>query len=270
MATKTKKKSGKTTTKKKKSNGKKVNIKAVIIPFVAIILVIVIAIVGIALHNEPSKANPFEGVNADCLKGVDVSHHNGKIDWKQMSKDVDFAIVRVGARGYEAGNIIEDKKARTNLKNAKKYGVPVGAYFYTQAVTPKEAQEEARFALKVVKKYDIELPIFIDFEYAYNKKGALGGRLLDANLTTEENTKIINAFCDVIEKAGYQSGVYASSYIYKWHLNMKALNKNCFIWVADYNENVTYNGDYDIWQYTSKGKMKSNGSKYIDLNYWYL
>ncbi|MGN0457833.1 MAG: glycoside hydrolase family 25 protein [Eubacterium sp.] len=269
MSVNTKKKRRKPATKKKKS--KKVNIdKRMLIPLIAVFLVIVTAIAVSSVGRASHRDNPFENIDAEYLCGIDVSHHNGKIDWKKISKSTDFAIIRVGARGYEKGNIIEDTRAKENLKGANKAGIPVGVYFYTQAVTPKEAEQEAKFALKMIKKYDVSLPVFIDFEYAYNKKGELDGRLLEANLTKQENTEIINAFCSVIERAGYQTGVYASSYIYKSHLAMEDLNENCFIWVADYNDSVTYDGPYDIWQYSDKGKMEGIGSKNVDLNYWYL
>lgn len=267
MATKTKKK--RKSSAKKKTKKTNINMRF-IAPAVAVLLIIAISATIIALHNNPTKENPFPNATSSCLRGVDVSHHNGKINWKNASKELDFAIVRVGARGYAVGEILKDERAKENLAGANKNNIPVGVYFYTQAITPKEAADEARYALKVIKGYDIQLPIFIDFEYAYNKKGKIDGRLYKANLTKEENTKIINAFCEVVEKAGYQCGVYASTYVYESKLVMKKLNKNCFIWVADYNKGITYDGDYDIWQYSSRGKISSISKKRLDLNYWYI
>ncbi len=268
MATKTKKKRRRSATKKR---SKKFNMNhKIFIPVVAAVLVIAVALMMIFIDKPSARENPFENINAEYVNGIDVSHHNGKIHWKTVRDSIDFAIVRVGARGYVNGNIIEDRTAEANLKGANKAGVPIGAYFYTQAVTPEEAEEEAKYVLKVIKGYDVSLPVFIDFEYAYNKKGEISGRLYKANLTKEENTEIINAFCRVIEKAGYQSGVYASTYIYESHLVLDDLNKDCFIWVADYNKNISYKGKYDIWQYSDKGRLKGVGSKNVDLNHWYL
>ena len=78
-------------------------------------------------------------------KGIDVSDNNGKIDWEMVKETQDFAFIRVGYRGYGNGEIVEDKYARENLKNAEKAGIPVGVYFYTQALDEKEAEKEADF-----------------------------------------------------------------------------------------------------------------------------
>ena len=258
MAIKTKKKA------KTKSNQNK-KIAAIVLFSVCILSVFAIIINSTSSKKEESN---LINLNKDVAYGIDVSYHNGKIDWKKVKSEVDFAFIRVGYRGYDDGLVHLDSKARTNLKNANKNSVPIGVYFYSQAINETEAEEEASFVLKEIKKYDVSLPVVIDFEYP-SKNGKNVGRLVNANLTKKEKTALINAFCKKVSDAGYTPAVYASSYIYKSHISPKKLNDDVMIWVADYNEKVTYSGDYDFWQFSDKGKCKGVSSKYVDTNYWY-
>ncbi len=280
MATKTKKKRNKKTTKKK-TNGKKtnnkrkpsakkkqINRKPIIALSAAALAVILIAAVCIAFHSGGKRSSTIEAPDKEIAWGIDVSSHNGEIDWSSVKSSADFAFVRVGCRGYTEGEIILDKRFKENAKGANKNGVPIGVYFYSQAINEKEAEEEAKFVLEKIKSYDISLPVVIDFEYVY-ENGSHMGRLYDASLSKAERTSLINAFCDKIRKAGYTPGIYASSYIYASQLNMKDIDEDVFIWVADYNESVTYNGYYDIWQYSETGSCDGVSSKNVDMDYWY-
>ena len=263
MGTKTKKKAAKG--KADKKNKRKI---------VLICLAVVLALAGMfaaffALHGGSRQTGTVKLPDKEIAKGIDVSSHNGDIDWKTVKSEVDFAFIRVGFRGYSEGEINFDKNAKYNLRHANKAGVPVGVYFYSQAVNEKEAEEEAQFVLSKIKSYDISLPVVIDFEYA-SKGGKFTGRLYEARLTIKENTALINAFCDKIRKAGYTPGIYASSYIYKSYVKPKQFDKDTFIWVADYNSEVSYGGYYDIWQYTEKGKCKGVSSSSVDFNRWYV
>lgn len=239
------------------------------------VLVAVIAVISIisgiiVYHNEDRAATPaFFSTDATQLAGIDVSQHNGKIDWHKVKDEADFAFIRVGYRGYGDGKIYKDKKAKTNLKNANKNNVPVGVYFYSQAINEKEAEKEAQYLIDAVKDYDIDLPLVIDFEYAM-KNGKHTGRLHNANLTNKERTRLVNAFCKKVSDAGYTPGIYASTYVYETQFNVKDLDENAVIWVADYNKNITYSGDFDIWQYSEHGTCSGINSNDVDLNYWYL
>lgn len=234
------------------------------------VLITAIVISSIAIANsrqrEPQTVYDFGKKTA---QGIDVSEHNGELDWQKLAEEFDFAFIRVGYRGYGNGDICEDKYAKDNLKAAQKAGIPFGVYFYTQAVTEKEAKAEADFVLSVIKHYDLALPVVIDFEYPTDENGIHTGRLVDEHLDAKNNTQIIKAFCDRVEDKGYISGLYASSSVLKNNVNLKDINENTIIWVADYNDKVTYDVDYTIWQYSKTGQAEGNGSKYIDLNYWY-
>ena len=246
----------------------KIDIKIIIAAVVAVALIA--SIIAIASTKSKSRHNEnLYSFNKSVADGIDVSEHNGEIDWDKVKEEKDFAFIRVGYRGYGSGDIIEDKYARDNLEGANKAGIPVGVYFYTQAVSEKEAEKEADFVHSIIKKYDIDLPVIIDFEYPIDSDGNATGRLTDAQLDADESTDIINAFLTKIEKKGYCSGVYASSSVLANRINMDELNKSSIIWVADYNSRVTYDVDYTVWQYSETGSCDGIGSKYVDLNYWY-
>lgn len=242
------------------------------IPSAAVLIVIAVAmVISIIVITAPKGRKP-DGLyqfNQSVSSGIDVSEHNGSIDWEIVKETQDFAFIRVGYRGYGNGEIVEDKYAAENLKNAQKAGLPVGVYFYSQAVNTDEAEEEAAFVYSIIKKYNIDLPVMIDFEYPIDSDGNAVGRLVKSRLDADTNTKIINAFINKLEKKGYTAGVYASSGVLSKRINLKKLTDSAVIWAADYNDKVTYNVDYTIWQYSETGTVNGVGSKYVDLNYWY-
>lgn len=236
----------------------------------ALILVAAITATVLVCANRADTRSEFFSMLGSVAKGIDVSEHNGEIDWNTVSDNVDFAFVRAGYRGYGTGKIAEDKYAKQNLKQANKADVPVGVYFYTQAVNAEEAKKEAQFVLSIIGRYDIDLPIVIDFEFAADSEGYDTGRLYEANLSAQQSTEIINAFCSEISAKGYTPALYASSGMMLYHIDMEQLNSDAVIWVADYNKEPIYSGDYDIWQYSKTESCDGISSKYVDMNYWYL
>lgn len=259
MATKTRK-------KKTKVNKKDKNIKRLL----AIIFAVLCLAIGVAVFQTMHKnqvKNHTVDFGKDRAVGVDLSYHNGNVDFSKLKDNVDFAIIRIGYTGYTEGESNMDKKAKSYIKSAKKAGIPIGVYYYSQATTVEEAEKEAKFVLGFLDNYYIDLPVFYDVEYA-EKNGSLTGRLYNAKLSKNDQTDIINAFCNKLEKADYMTGVYSSTYMFESRINIKKLNKNAYIWLADYNDKVTYNGHYDIWQYTNKGKIDGVKNK-VDKNYWY-
>lgn len=246
------------------------NKKSIAAIIISVVLVLCLTVGAIVTHNHSDRSrSELLDIDKDVAYGIDVSAHNGEIDWDKVSGEVDFAFIRAGYRGYSNGTLFEDKCAKYNLKHAKRAAVPVGVYFYSQAITPEEAEEEADFVLDFIEHYRVTLPVVIDYEYAYDN-GELGGRLFHANLSKNECTQIISAFAKKVSDAGYTAGVYASTNFYETKINVKQLDKSTVIWVADYNQNITYDGYYDIWQYAKSGSCDGVPSKYVDTNNWYL
>lgn len=229
------------------------------------IAVCIAAVIGAFCKKEPI----YYDFGKAQAKGYDLSEHNGDIDWDKLCEEVDFVFIRVGYRGYGSGKICEDKNARKNIKAAEKAGIPYGVYFYTQAVNQKEAEEEAAFVHRIIKHSSPSLPAVMDFEYPTDENGDKTGRLWEAALTEEESTAVVNAFCDKLRKYGYMSGIYASSSVLYQAMDTSNLLNDCVIWVADYNGSVTYDVDYNIWQYTRTGESECVESQYVDINYFY-
>lgn len=131
-------------------------------------------------------------------KGIDVSKHQGNIDWNKVAADgVEFAFIRVGLRGYGTeGKLVEDDTFEQNVKGALQAGIKVGVYFYSQAITDEELLEEANLVLEKVKPYNIELPIVFDVEKVSGGKGRAN------DLSVEERTRLTALFCQTIQDAG--------------------------------------------------------------------
>ena len=198
----------------------------------------------------------------DKIYGIDVSYFQYDIDWSKVKNDVDFAIIRVGYRGYgESGDLVLDYKFKENIKEAKAAGLEVGVYFYTQAITPAEAREEADYVYKYIKNYELELPVYFDIESVDWDSG----RLDNADLTVAERTKLCRAFCNRMISYGYESGVYANM---NWLNNLidgKLLGSKYPIWLANYTNQTEYDKEYQTWQFSSTGKI-SGISTNVDMN----
>ena len=179
--------------------------------------------------------------------GIDVSKWNKTIDWNKVkNQGVDFAIIRCGYRGSKNGYLIEDPCFEENIKNATAAGVKVGVYFFTQAKTAAEGVEEASMVLSLTKGYDLSFPLYIDTE------GAGGGRA--DGISVSERTEAVRAFCETVENAGLTAGVYASKSWLNHNLDMGQLS-GYSTWLAQYSSKATYDGVYDMWQYTSAGRL---------------
>lgn len=199
------------------------------------------------------------------LKGIDVSKWQGDINWGAVkAAGIQFAIIRCGARGSSSGSISTDSKYKQNIERAINAGIPVGVYFYSQAITEEEAIQEADYAISLVRGYKISLPVVLDYEYDEKKEG----RLYKAYLSKEAATNVCLAFCKEVRSKGYEPMVYANKSMLESSLNASTIAANNKIWLAQYNSQVTYSGAYNFWQYTSKGSVNGINGK-VDMNYWY-
>lgn len=197
----------------------------------------------------------------DALFGIDVSKWNKEIDWESVkAAGVDFVIIRCGYRGSKTGALVEDPYFKKNVEGAEAAGLKVGIYFFTQATTEIEAVEEASMALMLCRNYKLALPIFIDTEGA-------GGNGRADGLGVETRTAVCEAFCRTIDNSGFNAGVYASKNWFTNNLNTENLS-DYTIWLAQYSRAATYDGRYDLWQYTSAGTIDGIETR-VDLNMCY-
>lgn len=191
------------------------------------------------------------------MKGIDVSKHNGTIDFKKVKDSgIKFVIIRIG---YGGSAPVKDDKFEENYKNARANGLLVGAYIYSYADTPSDITQEKEAVIKWLGGKHLDLPVFLDLE---DKK--------TSKCTREEITSFATEFCTYVEKNGYNSGIYANKYWFLNKIDVNNLIKNIMpcIWLAEWNKEASYPGIYTIWQYTSKGRVNGiNGN--VDLNYLY-
>ena len=211
---------------------------------------------------DRTEIKKLQSTTGSTRVGIDVSKWNGVIDWDRVrGAGVEFAIVRAGYRGSVTGSLVEDPCFVANMRGAAASGVPVGVYFFTQAVNEVEAVEEASAVIRLVREYNLEYPIFIDTEGA-------GGNGRADGLDPETRTLVCEAFCRTIENAGYRAGVYASRNWYNNNLYTNRLD-NYFIWLAEYRSVPIYQGYYQMWQYTSKGEIDGISGN-VDMNIYYV
>lgn len=188
------------------------------------------------------------------MKGIDVSVHNGNIDWNRVkSAGIDFAILRAG---YGRLASQKDEKFEQNYAGAKAAGILVGAYWYSYAMTPEEAELEANVFLSVIKGKQFEMPVYFDLE---EKK--------QFDLGKEQVSAIMRAFLKKVESAGYFVGLYGSASSLTTH-TADDIKSRYTIWLAHWVDQTNYSGAYGIWQHSEKGKVAGiNGNVDLDICY---
>lgn len=194
--------------------------------------------------------------------GVDVSKYQGDIDWNQVKESgIQFAVMRLGYRGYSSGGLHLDEYYQSNMKGALNAGLDVGVYFFSQAVNTEEAVEEAEYVLDHIQDYPVSLPVVFDTEEIKNDESRTDG------LTAEELTDITIGFCDTIESAGYRPMIYANAKWLTTRLDLLRL-KQYPVWYADYQDQPLYPYAFEMWQYTEKGQVPGIQEP-VDLNVWF-
>ena len=180
--------------------------------------------------------------------GIDVSSFQGDIDWNAVRSDgVEFAILRIGVRGYgEEGNIRFDDKFEQNYENAHKAGVDLGVYFYSQAISVDEAVEEAEFVLEKLEGRPLEYPVVFDWEPVDPNTAEGTPRTEDVMPGTL--TLGARAFCETVKDAGYDAMIYTNKKMAYIKYDMRQL-ADYPVWLALYSTDLTYYYDFDMWQY---------------------
>ncbi len=225
--------------------------------------------------SETLKRNEYDEANLHLLengeyqyvqqeqvvshKGIDVSKHQGKIDWKKVAEDgVEFAFIRVALRGYETGKLVVDERFKQNIEGAQKAGIKVGVYVYSQAISEEEVLEEAKFVLDKIAPYKIECPVVYDVELVAGADGRMNA------LTVEERTALTALFCEAIENAGYKPMIYHNMEMGALKINLEELEEYDK-WFAYYNSDFYYPYAYSVWQYSDKGTVNGIDGE-VDLN----
>lgn len=193
--------------------------------------------------------------------GIDVSEHQGEIDWQAVADaGIQYAYIRVGYRGYDQGGIYEDDLAQANYEGATAAGLKVGVYFYSQAISPEEAREEAQFVAKIVKKWDLSYPVVYDWEWVSSDART-------GTMTGEAVTACTQAFCREIEKKGYDAAFYFNQDLAENTFLLEELTDYDF-WLAQYEDALTFPYRVKMWQFTAAGSVPGIAGN-VDINLYF-
>lgn len=208
---------------------------------------------------ESGELQYVEAEQVMSYKGIDVSSHQGDIDWQKVAEDgVKFAFIRGVYRGYGSGKLVEDERFEENVQGALDAGIKVGVYCYSQAINEEELLEEANLILQKIAPYDIDCPVVYDVEMVSGANGRMNA------LTAEERTNLTILFCETIKNAGYKPMIYHNMEMAALRLNFEAL-EDYDKWFAYFNANFYFPYEYDVWQYSEKGKVNGIQGK-VDMN----
>lgn len=242
---------------------------------IAIVAILVLAICffminsreknSIPLHDydldKVSEKNGFryyQDKNYDSKVAIDVSFFQGDINWEKVRQaGVEYAYIRVGYRSKDDGKLHLDSKFKQNIEGAKKAGIKVGVYFFSQSINRLEAGQDASFILEKIKNYKIDLEVAFDMEY-------VGESCRISNLDNETRTKIAMKFCDVIESQGYKSIIYGNPTYLLGSVEIVKL-KDYDFWLAHYTDSTDYKYKFKVWQYSDSGIVDGIDHK-VDLN----
>ena len=202
----------------------------------------------------------YSGDGYEVLTGIDVSVHQGAVQWDKVAADgVDYAMLRVGGRGYgESGKLYDDARFEANLKGAQQAGLDVGVYFFSQAVSVSEARQEARYVLEQLNGRKLDFPVVFDWEYiGYDtaRTDHVRGPLL---------TEMARAFCEEIRQGGYEPMVYTNCHLGYMEYDLRQLS-GLPLWLTEYGSKPSFYYDFQMWQYTKEGAVDGVQDE-VDLN----
>lgn len=209
------------------------------------------------VRDEETGRMTYAAEDLETLVGIDVSSWQRNIDWEAVAADgVDFAIIRVGYRGYTQGIVYEDAYFERNIQGALDAGLDVGVYFYSQAITEEEAIEEAEFVLERIEGYDITFPVVFDWELPDDEEARTNG--LDNDILTLCALR----FCETIEAAGYEPAVYFYTWLGYFQYDLSQFAQYGFWYAGTY---PTFYYHFQMWQYSSTSVV-AGISTGVDMN----
>ncbi len=212
------------------------------------------------LTRENGRIHYYPETGPGALTGIDVSTHQGAIDWEKVAADgIDFAMIRLGFRGYgESGVLKLDDRFEENLTGAKAAGLKVGVYFFSQAITVEEGLEEAKLVLDTLQGRELDFPVVFDQEEIYEADARTD------NLDPSTASDIAVAFCDAVKDGGYNPMIYANT---RWFVSQMDFSRldGYSKWLAQYYRTPFFPYQFQIWQYTSSGSVDGIQGN-VDLN----
>ena len=197
-----------------------------------------------------------------AVLGVDVSYHQGDIDWDAVAADgVSFAMIRAGYRGYGTGALMTDDYFTANMDGATAAGLDVGVYFFSQAISTDEAVEEAQYLIDLLSGYSLSMPVVFDMEVMTEDARA-------NDLTASQRAEIAKAFCDTVAAAGYTPMIYGNTAYYMAKIEFSEICGQYDIWLAQYYDTPFFPYAFTMWQYTNTGTVDGIAGQ-VDLNLYF-
>jgi len=213
-------------------------------------------------HDFYWKGDYLSCVATPTVLGIDVSFWQGTVDWQKVKEaGISFVMIRAGWRGSDQGILAMDECAQANYAGASAAGIQVGAYFFSQAISPQEAVAEAKYLLKIVRNWKIDMPLVFDWEY-------ISDTARTANVTPRTLTDCAKAFCDTVAAAGYKPMVYFNTDQSFHDYYLRELTDYDF-WLAQYSDTLDYPYKVDMWQYTQTGSVPGISGN-VDINLYFL
>lgn len=187
-------------------------------------------------------------------RGIDVSYYQGTINWELVKPNIDFVILRCG---YGRDIVSQDdKEFIRNANECTRLGIPFGVYLYSYAQNTGDAISEANHALRLIKNYKLDYPVFYDVEDK-----------IQSPLSNEQLTDICETFCNILENNNYYVGIYTNLYWFNTKLNSSRLDRYDK-WLAEWRSEATYTKPFGMWQYTSNGTVSGINTR-VDMNITY-
>ncbi len=212
------------------------------------------------VEDENGKYSYMKDNQITSRFGIDVSSHQGDIDWNAVASDgVEFVFVRAVYRGYGTGKLVIDEKCLQNIQGAQAAGLDVGVYVFSQAVNQAEVLEEASTVLNLLDGYQLQLPIVFDVEKVSDSEARTNA------LTVEDRTNLTKAFLEAVGNAGYDTMIYHNTEMGAMLLDLTQLTEYKK-WFAGYNKEFYWPYEFNIWQYSETGSVKGiNGNVDLDI-----
>lgn len=192
--------------------------------------------------------------------GIDISGYNGSVDWNAVkASGIDFVMFRIGGRGYgEEGVLYSDSAVVSGIRAAKKAGLDVGGYFFSQATSAEEAVEEAEYAVSLLSGESLSYPLAFDWEVIDYDTARTDG------ISPQVLTECARAFCDTVKEEGYIPCLYTGTSLAYYKYDLSQLS-DVDIWYAEYSDTPALYYNFMIWQYSCTGRVDGIEGD-VDLN----
>lgn len=210
------------------------------------------------VYKKPIMSYYLNGKEASWC-GVDISSKQDSVDFKKLKKaGCDFVMIKVGGRGYSSGEVVLDEKFKDYMKSAKSAGLDIGVYFFSQAITEDEIEEEAETLMEAIKDYTVKYPV------VFQMQGVEGDMARIDSLDTDSRTELTKLFLSIIKDAGYKPMLYGNKEWLVTKVDLEAL-KEYDVWLSQEEDTPDYPYEFAMWQYDKSGTI-SGISKETGLN----